>query len=402
MSGTVRRLAGFAVAAPGLEPWLARELGEIGVDAREEPGGAAFVGPLESVYRANLWSRLASRVVVRVAEFRVRALGELARRSGTVPWEEWLPPDAAVRVRATARKSRLYHTGAIAERVLEGMAGRVRVATPVAPGALDTPDAGRDEEPEDDGALLLLVRIAHDVCTISLDSSGALLHRRGYRQAVAKAPLRETLAAAMLAASGWRAAHGLADPMCGAGTIAIEAAMMARGMAPGLARRFAFELWPRHESSRWNALRDQARAAMRPAVAGAILASDRDAGAVDATRNNARRAGVSEDIAISNAPMSSAPLGPSGTWLVTNPPYGVRVGESAPLRDLYATLGRIARAGDHPIVMLAADATLERQLRLPMETVLATSNGGIPVRVRRTVGTPTPQREAAPISAGSP
>jgi putative N6-adenine-specific DNA methylase len=381
MRGTAARLSAFAVAAPGLEPWLTRELGTLGIDAREEAGGASFAATLEEIYRANLWSRLASRIIVRIADFRVRALGELSRRASTISWDEWLAPGARVRVRASARKSRLYHTGAIAERVLEGIDKRVRVKA--ASARTDPPPAG---EEDDDGAEpLLIVRIARDVCTISLDSSGALLHRRGYRQAVAKAPLRETLAAAMLATAGWRPTEPLADPFCGAGTIPIEAAMISRDMAPGINRGFAFEHWPRHDAARWRAVRAVAHERVRAGASAPIFASDRDEGAVAAARDNAQRAGVEEDVQIVQAPLSAAPLGTVTTWIVTNPPYGVRVGEAGPLRDLYAALGRVVREGGHPLVMLSADSALDRQLRLPLETVLSTKNGGIDVAVRRSV-----------------
>lgn len=382
MRGAAARLSALAVAAPGLEPWLTRELVTLGIDAREEPGGgASFDATLDEIYRANLWSRLASRIIVRVADFRVRALGELSRRAGTIPWDAWLAPGARVRVRASARKSRLYHTGAIAERVLEGIAARVSVQAANARSA--APPA--DEEDDDGAQPLLIVRIAHDVCTISLDSSGALLHRRGYRQAVAKAPLRETLAAAMLAAAGWRPTEPLADPFCGAGTIPIEAAMISRDMAPGINRGFAFEHWPRHDAARWRAVRAEAHERVRPRTGAPMFASDRDEGAVAAARDNALRAGVHEDVQIVQAPLSGAPLGNADTWIVTNPPYGVRVGEAGRLRDLYAALGRVVREGGHPLVMLSADGALERQLRLPLETVLSTKNGGIDVVVKRSV-----------------
>jgi putative N6-adenine-specific DNA methylase len=377
MPGGAPALDAFAIAAPGLEPWLTRELRELGLAVTDTEGGAAFSGSIEAVYRANLHSRLASRVLVRVAEFHARALGELARRASAVPWDAWLPPGAPVHIRASARKSRLYHTGAIAERVAEGITKRVSAEPRRLRGD------GEDEEADDAGALTLLVRLADDRCTISIDSSGVLLHRRGYRQAVAKAPLRETIAAAMLVASEWRPANGLADPFCGSGTIAIEAAMLARGIAPGIGRSFAFERWPAHDPARWKALCDDARARVKPAAPGPILASDRDAGAVAAARQNAARAGVDADVAISQAALSAAPLGPPGAWIVTNPPYGVRVGEAAPLRDLYAALGRIAREGRRPLVILSANAQLDRQLGPGLRTILATRNGGIPVRVRR-------------------
>lgn len=379
MTQAARRFSAFAVAAPGVESCVTRELSTLGIAARETPGGASFDAALDDIYLANLWSRTASRIVVRTAEFRVRALGELSRRAAAMPWDEWLVTGTRVRLRATARKSRLYHTGAITERVLEAIVRRVAVRTPE-PNATE-----RDDEHEGADEQLILVRFAHDVCTVSLDSSGALLHRRGYRQAAAKAPVRETLAAAMLLGAEWPLGVALVDPFCGAGTIAIEAAMISRDLAPGMHRRFAFERWPSHDARRWAAVRDEARARARPAAAAPILASDRDAGAVSAARENAQRAGVQHDVEITHAALSAAPLGNAGGWIVTNPPYGVRVGDEGRLRDLYAVLGRLAREGGHPLVILSADAALERQLRLPLETVLASRNGGIPVRVRRSI-----------------
>lgn len=370
-------LDAFAIAAPGLEPWLTRELRELGLAVTDTEGGAAFSGSIAAVYQANLHSRLASRVLVRIAEFHARALGELARRASAVAWETWLPPGAPVLIRASARKSRLYHTGAIVERVAEGITKRVSAEPRRRRGDFE------EEEADEAGALTLLVRLSDDRCTISIDSSGALLHRRGYRQAVAKAPLRETLAAAMLMASEWRPADGLADPFCGSGTIAIEAALFARDIAPGIGRSFAFERWPAHDPALWNATCDEARARVKPAAPGPILASDRDAGAVAAARENAARAGVDADVAIAQAPLAAAPLGPPGAWIVTNPPYGVRVGEAAPLRDLYAALGKVTRDNGRRLVVLSANAQLDMQLGPGLRTILATRNGGIPVRVRR-------------------
>src|SRR5690606_37236797 len=173
-----------------------------------------------------------SRVLVRVATFRARTFAELERRAGRVAWDRWVGAGRAVRLRVTSRKSRLYHTGAIAERII----GQIeRVAGPLAhvsTGSASDDEAdgaeGRDEQ-------LFIVRFLRDECTISVDTSGELLHRRGYRQALAKAPLRETIAAAMLLASGWDGRSPLVDPFCGSGTIPIEAALLACRIPPGLA-----------------------------------------------------------------------------------------------------------------------------------------------------------------------
>jgi putative N6-adenine-specific DNA methylase len=218
---------------------------------------------------------------------------------------------------------------------------------------------------------------------LSVDSSGALLHRRGYRQATAKAPLRETLAAAMLLGAGWDGSVPLADPMCGAGTIPIEGAMIARGMAPGLGRHFAFEQWPGHPAGLWRTLQQEAASAVRPRAGLVILASDRDAGAVAAARANAERAGVAGDISIEHQALSALVTPPGPGLIIVNPPYGVRVGDKNPLRDLFAQLGNVTRKGcaGWRLAMLSADRDLERQVRLRFADAWKSTNGGIPVRL---------------------
>jgi putative N6-adenine-specific DNA methylase len=210
---------------------------------------------------------------------------------------------------------------------------------------------------------------------------------------VAKAPLRETLAATLLAASGW--AEGgivrgpLVDPFCGSGTIAIEAALLARRMAPGRSRRFAAEMWPglgtdaESRALLWGAVRSRAVAAELPASAVTISGHDRDAGAISAALSNAARAGVAEDVEFSRRSLSELPPDDGEGWLVTNPPYGARIGERTALRDLYATLGRVLqeRRPNWHLTMLSADRMLDSQLRMPLHDTLRTTNGGIPVRV---------------------
>ena len=241
-------------------------------------------------------------------------------------------------------------------------------------------DEGDESETENQ---LILVRFFHDRCTISVDSSGPLLHLRGYRQATAKAPMRETLAAATLIASGWRGNAPLLDPMCGSGTIPIEGAMIARRIPPGLGRRFAFDRWPDFDPTMWQSVVDAARSAMLPSSPVRIIGSDRDAGAVQAATENAIRASVADDVELSVRPLSAIDPPSEMGWLVSNAPYGVRVGDRDRLRNLYAQLGNIIRSkcpGWH-IALVTADAMLERQLRLPLTPVLRTSNGGIKVRV---------------------
>ena len=384
------RIDCFAVCAPGLEGVLAAELAELGVrDAAPEPGGVAFAGGAGTLYAANLRLRTASRVTVRAAEFGAKTFFELERHARRVPWERWVAKGEAVRLRVTCRKSRLYHEGAVAQRVLEAVEARV--------GALGGSVVGKGEETEEGGedageaaaGQLFVVRFFRDTCTIRADASGALLHLRGYRRAVAKAPLRETLAAAVLRASGWTPASPLLDPMCGSGTIPIEAALAARRIAPGLAsaarepRAFAFTRWLEFDAGLWGDVVARAREEILPAAPAPILGSDRDAGAVEAARANAERAGVGESVAWSVRPLSAVepPEGPG--WIVSNPPYGVRVGERDPLRNLYAAAGRLARERlpGWTLALLTADRVLEGQLGVPLEEALRTSNGGIPVRL---------------------
>ena len=364
----------FAITAPGIEEILGAELKQLGLRAGKRiPGGVEFRGSIADMRRANLWSRTANRIVMRVDEFHASSFHELERRAKKIEWGKFLVPGAAVRFRVTCRKSRLYHSDAVAERLQKAVTRAI--------GASVAPDVDDDES--DSEAQLFIVRLSDDICTISIDSSGQLLHRRGYRQAIAKAPLRETIAAAMLLGSKWDMQSPLVDPMCGSGTIAIEGAMIARRIAPGISRRFAFEKWPGHDEAAWKLATDEAKRDEVAKAPGPIIASDRDAGAVTAATSNAERAGVSGDIEVSERAISAVEFPDTPGWIVTNPPYGLRVGESGPLRNLYSQMGKLLRgpANGYLLALLSADRELDAQLRLDLEEVFRTTNGGIPVRL---------------------
>jgi putative N6-adenine-specific DNA methylase len=368
----------FAVTAPGLESICADELSRLGIRGKAEAGGVAWKGDLLSIARANLWLRTASRVLVRVAEFRATAFFELELQAKRIVWERFVTPETAVEFRVTCRKSKLYHSDAVAQRFAEALVKRVRGASVV-----DTSASDEDEAAPVSDRQLFIVRFFHDVCTVSVDTSGALLHMRGYRQAVAKAPLRETLAAAVLLGAGWNGDTPLLDPMCGSGTIPIEAACIARRIAPGRDRAFAFLRWPELKQATWKKLIDEARANELATSPAHIEGSDRDEGAISAAQANAERADVSQDITFSVRPISAmTPADPPGL-IAINPPYGVRVGESKALRDLYAQLGNVARRkrAGWRLAMLSADPALERQTKLALDERFQTRNGGIPVRL---------------------
>jgi len=385
----VQRYEAFAVTAPGLADIAAGELSRLGIAVGEvEPAGVAFEGDFRALCLANLHLRTVSRVLVRVDEFRAATFHELEKRTARIDWSRWITPGRDVALRVTCRKSRLYHSGAVAERVAAilapGVGGVQLGASDDGDEANDTSQASGANDGGQGAPQLVVVRLLHDRCTISLDSSGALLHQRGYRLATGKAPLRETLGAALLLASGWEPGTPLVDPFCGSGTLAIEGALLARRMAPGRNRTFALERWPGADARTMARVRDDARGRELPSAGAPIVASDRDAGAVDGARQNAERAGVAGDITFAVRAVSSlAPpddRSPAGA-VVTNPPYGVRVGATGELRNLYARTGAVLR-GAFPgwrLAVVSADRRLTGQLGVVLRDVVKTSNGGIPV-----------------------
>ncbi len=366
----------FAVCQPGLEPIVADELRTLGIaNPRPIHGGVEFNGFLTHVYRVNLWSRTAERVLLRVREFRADSFRELHHKAARTHWEEFLKPGCAVAIRATCHKSILMHTGGVAERIVNGISDRLG-----RPSQLIT----TDEENKSARSNFIIVRVVDDRCLISLDTSGALLHFRGYRQATAKAPLRETLAAAMLLASGWTPDRSLLDPFCGSGTIPIEAALLARRLAPGRRRSFAFMEWPQFDRAEWEALLDHADSQTLDHLPASIQGSDRDAGAIEASRSNAERAGVLNDIEFQQCAMSAIePIGIGD--VITNPPYGQRVGD-ADVRNLYAQFGKVLQAtcAGWRAAMLSSDVHWEYATGLKFKPIARFNNGGIKVRFVQT------------------
>jgi len=368
----------FAVTAPGLEAICAAELRALEIRGKPEDGGVAWSSTLENIARANLWLRTATRVLVRLAKFRATAFFELELQAKRIAWDRFVAAGTTVEIRVTCRKSKLYHSDAVAQRFAEALA-RLVPSVRIARSKSD----GDDDDAEAADRQLFVVRLLRDVCTVSADSSGSPLHVRGYRQQVAKAPLRETLAAAILLGSDWSGDVPLADPMCGSGTIPIEAARLARCIAPGRDRSFAFLRWPEVDRARWERILDDARSGELPASPVEILGADRDAGAIAAAKANAGRAGVGEDIDFRVQPISALSAAEPPGLVALNPPYGVRIGESDQLRNLYAQLGNVMRRqrSGWTLAMLSADRQLERQTRLALDEKLRTRNGGIPVRL---------------------
>ncbi|MBK5928250.1 THUMP domain-containing class I SAM-dependent RNA methyltransferase [Rhodobaculum claviforme] len=315
----------FLAAPPGLEPQLLAEAAAAGFAAPAVvPGGVVTRGPWAEVWRANLVLRGASRVLVRIGAFRALHVAQLDKRARRFDWAAFLRPDVPVRVEATCRASRIWHAGAVVQRVAGALTDGLGVTI-----AADAP-------------VTLKVRIEDDLCTLSLDTSGAPLHRRGTKQAVGKAPMRETLAALFLRACGHVPGEPVVDPMCGSGTFVLEAAEMAAGLAPGRGRSFAFEHLAGFDAAAWAAMRTAAPGPGAPMAA--LWGSDRDQGAIAGATANADRAGVADRVRFLRASVSdlTPPDGPPGLVIV-NPPYGARIGERRPLHAVHGALGAVLR-----------------------------------------------------------
>ncbi|QUJ75417.1 class I SAM-dependent RNA methyltransferase [Sulfitobacter albidus] len=339
----------FLACAPGLEDMLCAEALAAGfADVTALPGGVTVTGGWPEVWRANLQLRGATRVLARIGGFMAFHLAQLDKRSRKFPFGEILRRDVPLRVQVTTKASKIYHAKAAQQRVETALT--------------DTHGLTLDAE----AALTLKVRIDDNAVTFSLDTSGESLHKRGHKLAVGKAPMRETLAALMLARAGFNGHAPLVDPMCGSGTFPIEAAEIAAGLWPGRSRSFAFEDLASFDAGAYAAM----KAGMPAAPDGPVrfYGSDRDAGAVRMSQQNAERAGVAGMTAFAMAPASDlvAPDGPPGLVMV-NPPYGARIGNKKPLYALYGSLGETlkARFTGWRVAMVTSDPGLAKTAGLP-------------------------------------
>ena len=334
----------FATAPRGLESLLAEELRSLGgAEVRETRAGVLFQGALREAYRICLWSRLASRVLLHLAEFEAAGAEELYDGVRAMPWERHLADDGTLAVDATVRNSALTHSRFAALKVKDAIVDRFRDQTGRRPG-IDV------ERPQ----VRINLHLDRNRAQLSLDLSGDSLHRRGYRREGLAAPLKENLAAAILVRSGWpelAAAGGtLLDPMCGSGTLPIEGALLAADCAPGLLREYwGFNGWLGHRPDLWQELLEEARQRCRAGLERlpAILGYDSDPRAVQAARDHAQRAGLGNRLTFEVRPLEQLQAPDrhpgNGGLVVANPPYGERLGEMAELRGLYALLGERLR-----------------------------------------------------------
>ena len=380
----------FLPCAGGVESYLAEEVARIcGEGAREvrtARGGVQLLATWTEVMKLNLHSRLAQRVLVQLSHQPYRAEQDLYDAAGAVAWEDWFTPRDSFKIELTSHQSPLKSLNFAALRIKDAVADRFRERGGVRPDV----DVQRP-------AVRVFAHLAADTVTLYIDSSGEPLFKRGWREDKGEAPLKETLAAAMIAASGWDASMPLYDPCCGSGTIAIEAAQIACNIAPGLLRRFGFERLKPHKAAEWQALKAEAQAARRPPTA-KVYGSDVAFRMVDFAQRNAQRAGVAESIefrggdALQRNPPSDAP----GLMLL-NPPYGERI-EAGGVAGAGRERAQMEGAGDFfnqlaahwkkhyagwTAWVLSPDAKLPTRMRLKESRRVPMWNGPIECRLFR-------------------
>ena len=366
----------FAVFAPcpqGIEAALADELKALGFSGvAASRAGCRFTADWTGVMRANLHSRLATRILVQVAHSPVATEDDLLELARQTPWERWFGPDHTLRVDTSAVRSPMQSLQYCNLRAKDGICDRLRDVEGARPD-IDTvrPDAR------------VHVFLDEHTATLYLDSSGEALFKRGWRFDKGEAPLRENLAAGLLALSGWQGDTPLMDPFCGSGTILIEAAYIALGVPPGMSRPFAFERLRNHDERLWRALKDDARARIRPSLDIALIGSDVSPHAITAARANAQRAGLTPqtiEFEVREARDIRPPEGKPG-WIVTNPPYGERM-ESDPTA-LWADVAQTLKAhfGGWQAHIITSDRDLGRHMRLNPQRRIPLYNGALDCRL---------------------
>lgn len=329
---TMKQLNLIATAAFGLEAVVARELKALGYAAAvTAPGRVLFHGDLAALCRANLWLRSSDRVLLQMGTFEATDFGQLFDGTYALPWEQWIGVDAAFPVKGRSIKSQLSSVPACQKMVKKAIVEKLKAAS----GAEWFEETGPQVSVE--------VALLKDQVALTIDTSGPGLHKRGYRTLSGPAPLKETLAAALVQLSFWRPERPLIDPFCGTGTIPIEAALIGRNMAPGLNRTFAAESWPAVPAAQWEAARQEARDLAKPNLPFRIIGADRDDAVLSLARHHAHNAGVAEDIHFQRRDFVELSSKQQYGCVIGNPPYGERIGQSRDVEDLYHAMPIVLR-----------------------------------------------------------
>jgi putative N6-adenine-specific DNA methylase len=361
----------FATVAQGLEPLVAEELQRLGAN-RVAPGfcGASFEGDLALLYRVNLWSRLAFRVLVKLNEFPCQDADQLYQGIQHIDWRDFIPPDKTLAVKATGKNRRLNHTHFTALQVKNAIVDQQRHHWGKRSDVdLESPD------------VQVNVHLRNDRCTVSLDSSGRSLHRRGYRPAVGAAPLKESLAAALVQLSGWPGNVPLLDPLCGSGTLPLEAALIALNIAPGLFQpAFGFQAWTNFDPALWERLKQEAQASRQSQLETLVWGCDRDPDVLHQARINAHRCGLDDQLRFFHQDLATLEAPAEQGFILCNPPYGERLGTPAELADFYKLLGDVLkqRFKGWTAFILSGNKDLAKYIGLKSAQRLPVYNGALP------------------------
>jgi putative N6-adenine-specific DNA methylase len=362
------------VCTPGFEGVLAQEIRALPEvqDVTPATGGVEATGPLDTLYHANLRLRTASRVLLRIDDFLAQTYPMLFDHARKVPWELYLGHNTSYSIKVSARLSRLRHERNITSTLHEAI---LKAVTPL----------GLEPQVMTDATTEFHVRLYQDRCTISLNTSGEHLHKRGYRLATAKAPIRETLAAGALLACNAQHYDLILDPMCGAGTFLTEAALLKLGIPPGHNRSFAFEHHPYYQASKWERFKREATSTLEP-VSTAIIGNDVNTGGVNAARANAERAGVLRHVTLFNQDaltLDYSALKRPRSLIISNLPYAERIGSSQGIKTLYQRfvrhLRQHARGWDYAFITSHPEWLNEAGLE--STTKVEFTNGGLRVEL---------------------
>ena len=373
MSSSSRPEAFFAPCPRGLEALLAGELKSFGVAVPEPTqGGVGFAGSWETCYRANLWSRIASRVLWRVGEFEYQSEVDIYAAARAVDWFSLFDVNRTLRVYVTAQKSPVKSLEFVTLRVKDAVCDRFR------------DDVGRRPNVERaDPDVRVHVFLQEQRGALYLDTSGEALFKRGWRMETVEAPLRENLAAGLVMLSGWKFDQPLLDPMCGGATILVEAAAMARGRAPGMKRSFGFEKLDTFNATLWKRLREEASSPAQKAPKLQLFGSDSDATALTGARRNLGAAGVERWVTLEASDVLKRKAPADSGVMIANPPYGERIGESEELARFYPKLGDALKrnfAGWN-CYFFTADRRMEKMIRLSATRRTPLFNGPIECRL---------------------
>jgi putative N6-adenine-specific DNA methylase len=363
----------FATCPRGLEALLADELRQLGADKiRAVGGGVEFSGEFFVCYRSNLESRIASRVLWQVATSNYRTEDDIYRAANLLPWTDWFDPACTIRVDVSATKSPLKSLNFVTLRIKDAVCDKIRRFWGRRP-SVDTrhPDVS------------IQGHLTDREFTLYLDTTGEPLFKRGQRRAAGDAPLRENLAAGILRLAGWVPGAVLLDPMCGSGTILLEAAQMALDIAPGLGRHFAFEKFKNFDGRGWRQLLQETAVRQKPKAPLAIFGSDRSADALKAARTNLIAAGLEKVVSLKRADVLQVSAPAKEGIIVTNPPYGVRLGEQQVLAEFYPKLGDLLKKqfSGWNAYLLSADMRLPKLIRLAASRRIPLYNGALECRL---------------------